>query len=80
MTGQYNNQKVTCTKLIDVAQTEEDGDPCGCSYVYHFSNGDFWEFGYRFAVKGNTVYSVYLNGNKLLVHFSMSLNIYLLKK
>lgn len=64
MAGQYKIHKVTCIKRIEEQETDADGDLWGYSYVHHFSNGDFLKLGYKFAVKGDTVYLLYLNDNK----------------
>lgn len=67
--GQYKIQKVTCTNRVDEQLTDADGDPCGYSYIHHFSNGEILKLGYVFAVKGDTVYLVYLNDNKKISTF-----------
>ena len=68
-TGQYKIVKATCIKRVDEQQTDADGDPCGYQYIHHFSNGDVLKLGYVFAVKGDTVYLVYLNDNKKISTF-----------
>lgn len=67
--GQYKIVKATCIKRVDEQQTDADGDPCGYQYIHHFSNGDVLKLGYVFAVKGDTVYLVYLNDNKKISTF-----------
>ena len=68
-TGQYKIVKATCIKRVDEQQTDADGDPCGYQYIHHFSNGDVLKLGYVFAVRGDTVYLVYLNDNKKISTF-----------
>lgn len=62
--GSYRIIRTKCIEHNEVQETDADGDPCGVSHTHKFANGDEIKLNFVFAVSGDIVYLVYLEGSK----------------
>lgn len=63
MRGSYRIIKSTCVEHKEQQEYDADGDPCGTSHIHKFANGDDIKLNSVFAVTGDIVYLVYLEGS-----------------
>ncbi len=62
--GEYKIIKATCTGREEMENEDGDGNVIGKTYTHSFSNGETLKLNFPFAIEGDPVYIVYLNGNK----------------
>lgn len=62
--GSYRIIRTKCIEHKEQQEYDADGDPCGISHIHRFSNGDDIKLNTVFAVTGDIVYLVYLEGSK----------------